>query len=415
MVNMDQVKSFREIIHKGSGFLWCLLSFAIPLDKRFIPLLILLLFLQSMLTMNFKVGYQSFRRHFLLKVMLLFFILHVTGLLYTHNITVGITDVTLKLSLIAFPLILAGNQNMTARFYNLIFLSFVLGCITASLICLGHAAYVYFTTKRITFFYSELSVFHHPSYFAMYLNFATVLIFSRIRHIISLRSTINLFYFILVLLLSFMIILLSSKAGILTNAFVLVYFFLLNIRNRNFRMINIVFAALAGFIYFVTFNFIISKDYERIQQSEQTIMTPSIIDSSAVESTAVRLLVWKAAKEVISESLPFGVGTGDEKDILLKKYAEKNYKKPLEGSLNAHNQFLQTTIGIGIPGLMVLLTLFFYSLVSGVRKRDFVLVMFVIITGFNFLTESMLETIAGVVFFSFFLTLLTTMPQKEKT
>ena len=81
----------------------------------------------------------------------------------------------------------------------------------------------------------------------------------------------------------------------------------------------------------------------------------------------------------------------------------KNEKELYSKKLNSHNQFLQTTIAIGLPGLIVLLLILGIPLFLFYRQSDFSAVIFVLLIVFNFLFESMLETQAGVIFFSFFL------------
>ena len=47
-------------------------------------------------------------------------------------------------------------------------------------------------------------------------------------------------------------------------------------------------------------------------------------DKTNAESSAVRLLVWEAATTIIHENIFIGVGTGDVKDELMKKYLQQN-------------------------------------------------------------------------------------------
>jgi O-antigen ligase len=74
--------------------------------------------------------------------------------------------------------------------------------------------------------------------------------------------------------------------------------------------------------------------------------------------------------------------------------------------LNSHNQFLQTFLALGLPGILLLLSLFVFPIINSLKTKNYILFCFLVIVFLNFLTESMLETISGVVFFAFFYSLL---------
>jgi len=70
--------------------------------------------------------------------------------------------------------------------------------------------------------------------------------------------------------------------------------------------------------------------------------------------------------------------------------------------LNAHNQYLQTMITLGIIGLIVLLLNLILPALYSMEQKHYLYLVFLILIGFNLLFESMLETQAGVVFYAFF-------------
>jgi O-antigen ligase len=98
----------------------------------------------------------------------------------------------------------------------------------------------------------------------------------------------------------------------------------------------------------------------------------------------------------------FGVGTGDANDILLQSYKSKDYAGILENRLNAHNQYLQTYIAVGIPGFLVLILMLFIPLIQSFRTGNILFLLLLVLVSFNLLFESMFERQAGVVFYAFF-------------
>jgi O-antigen ligase len=123
---------------------------------------------------------------------------------------------------------------------------------------------------------------------------------------------------------------------------------------------------------------------------------------SDTSSTSERLVIWKTSLEIIKQHFVFGVGTGDVKDELLKKYKEKNLLVLFEHKLNTHNQYLETFIALGIIGFLAILAMLILAGIQAIRTGNFLYFVFIILFGFNILVESMLEIQAGVVFFAFF-------------
>ena len=118
---------------------------------------------------------------------------------------------------------------------------------------------------------------------------------------------------------------------------------------------------------------------------------------------------WSVTGSTVRKSLlVIGVGTGDVMPELKSYYKDMNLMSAYDQQLNAHNQFFQTTIALGVMGLLVLIALLVCSLVLAWRSHAWRSLLFLIVTGGHFLTESVLEKQAGTLFFGllfFFLVL----------
>jgi O-antigen ligase len=120
------------------------------------------------------------------------------------------------------------------------------------------------------------------------------------------------------------------------------------------------------------------------------------------ESNTVRIVVWNFSFDIISAN-PMGVGTGDVKDRLFREYRSHGYHLFAEKGLNAHNQFLQTGIAIGIGGILLLLLVILGPLLLNYKNPDPVVTAFVLLVLMTCMFESFLERQAGIIFFSFLL------------
>jgi O-antigen ligase len=120
----------------------------------------------------------------------------------------------------------------------------------------------------------------------------------------------------------------------------------------------------------------------------------------------IRVTIWKSAWEVIKKNPVTGVGTGNASTELKNEFIKKGYTEGLYDSLNAHNQFLEIQLENGIIGLVVFLVLLGYGLHIAISGNNYFLLAYIIMTVIFFIFESMLNRLAGVMFFPFFMFLL---------
>jgi hypothetical protein len=317
----------------------------------------------------------------------------------------GGIDLQIKLSLLIFPIIFGSSKYfIKIKSLKIIFIAFITGCLIATIICFSNAMYIWITQNENDFTYTKLSVFLHPSYFAMYLSFAIAIIYSALisEKTITGKSVTDIF---LIIWFWFSIIMLQSKAGILITGILFIVFFFRMVSVKKKIITALVAFIVLGCIYFAVTKYIITANHSRILNAEHQLIETKL-NTTTKESNQVRILIWKASADIIKNNFLIGTGTGDVKDELMRTYKEKGMTGAFEHNLNAHNQFIQTFIALGVPGIVGLLSLFISGIWSGIKKRKWVFIFFMIITFLNFIPESMLEVQTGVIFFAFFNSLL---------
>lgn len=115
-----------------------------------------------------------------------------------------------------------------------------------------------------------------------------------------------------------------------------------------------------------------------------------------------RMAINVTAVKTVAGSPVFGYGVGDYDTVLTERYGIEGYPSLMEQQLNAHNQYTETTLAIGIVGLAAMLWWLVMPLcVAWRRKAGFwpVLVLTFIVM-FCLLFESMLERQMGMQFIS---------------
>ena len=332
----------------------------------------------------------------------LYYVIYLVGLLYSSNQFSALLNLQTKLSLLIFPLIFSTiDLDLIKSLRKRIIQFYILGCLFSSAILLLHSLILFYSNRSInTFFYGELSWYHHASYLSMFLVFAIGILLYRLytseekivrqQRILSISAII---YF------SIIVVLLSSKAGLISLLLILLFhvgylFFNKRIVSGSILLVSYILVAWA-----VTTQFDVTSD--RITDAQRAISS-NTLDKNSRESTTSRLLIWESAMSIIKQNVLFGVGTGDANDVLLQTYKSRDYSGILESRLNAHNQYLQTFIAVGIPGFLVLLIMLSVPLIQSLRTKNILYFLLLVLVSFNLLFESMFERQAGVVFYAFF-------------
>lgn len=325
----------------------------------------------------------------------LLYLVYAIALLWTSNMAEGGATMGLKASLLAFPLLIA-QLGYNETYLKLALRWFVLSCFAAIAGCLGVAIYNYTQTgDGSVFFYTKLSYFIHAGYFAMMLNFAIATLYNY-----WIKETLKTTAFIaLSTILAFFVLMLSTKMGIIGLLFVIFYMTLHScLEYKQYKKGAIIFITGLAIVGISTYG--LPTLNKRITAVSSTLQHKAADQPG--ESTASRLEVWKDAIRVAKANAITGVGTGDANDALHAQYTISNNGIALYRNYNAHNQYLQTAIGIGITGLVLLILSVLFLMFLGHKYHQCLIAVFGVLIGLNYLTEAMLERQAGVLFIAFF-------------
>jgi O-antigen ligase len=279
--------------------------------------------------------------------------------------------------------------------------SFVLGCVLSVTILLTRACYLFFSEHQKAFFYENFSPFFHPTYLSLYIDFSIAVLLLGGDNMAKMKVYWKCIF---ILLFVISVLLLSSKAGILALILVLLVSLIILASAR--KKVGFVFllAGILACIYF-SLNFFISDQQNRFKISEK-IFNKNGWDKTSVESSVSRIFVWQSCLNLIQANPVLGVGTGDVKDELIKTYEQNGITGALTKRLNAHNQFLQTAVALGLTGFLILAVSLFLPLIRFCILKEWLYVVFLLVVIFNFLFESMLERQDGIMFYAFFNSLL---------
>ena len=380
------------------------IAFCIPVNRSLVSVSIIVLLLVFVFGGNLKQRLSGAFSNRWVWIATGLYAMYAAGMIYSQNTVYGFTDLQVKLSILLLPVVTSCFEISRIQLKRILF-AFLAGCITSGIFCIASACYDYFILHKNSFLYEAFSFLLHPTYFAMYLCFAICIVFRELFETGKIGKRLRIKFLALLVFFIVLIILLSSKAGLICSGLVLIFSLGRYAALTGMYRQALVYAALFSSVYVLFFGFIIPAGMSRIATSEKILMQGPI-ENTTVESSSVRIVIWKTGLGLLKENYLFGTGTGDVKDALVKAYHDNGVTHAYERKLNAHNQYLQTFLAIGIAGFVLLICFFAIPFAAATRGKDYLLLMLIAILAFNFLFESMLETQAGVVFTSFFCSLL---------
>ncbi|MBS1651542.1 MAG: O-antigen ligase family protein [Bacteroidetes bacterium] len=375
-----------------------LFCFLLPFGGLYLSAIIILWGVASFLNINKNDFINGIKQTPLLLIWLFALYTFLSALLFGGEDQEVNHAIETKLSFIFLPYLIF-CFNYPNAIIKRCFVSFVSGCFFASLLLIIRAVYFAANGAPEYFFYTKFSWFIHASYFSMYLCFAGVLIVAYYFKWFNKNKSIIYFSYALLLIFTVSIFFCSSKMGIITWLIISTlllfkqYKTKLSLQKTALLLFTLILVLISIYILF-------PKSFERF--TSITHLNTASIDKTSAESTTVRFLIWEQALTLIKKNLLFGVGVGKTNASLYEMYSNNGLSGAFEHKLNSHNQFLQTFIGLGIVGFIILFYLTAYQLLKAIKKQQFVLLLFSVLIFCNFLVESMLETSAGVLFFTFF-------------
>lgn len=390
-----------------------LFSFSHPITTLFFRLSLVALLINWIASGNVK-NLPAVKGNFALLAFVLFYLLHAVGLLYTANLDTGFFQLEKKVSFFLLPLVMATTPRLTISQVRNILKIFILSIIISSVICLVYAIYrngllEISGINWLYFSYNDLTeiIDIQPNYLAIYCSFAifTVLYLSvrdwSGKSLLEKMSIIFLTTYLIMFLL-----LLAGRTQIAATiliAFMSIgYFFY----KKNKLLKGIVVIIVLGIILTAT-SYQIPIVKERFFATFGIEQTLHWINQYGDSNTFldVRFLKWQCSWNIIRDNWFLGIGTGDVQDALQIQYKLTHFDVAYTSQYNAHNQYLQTWLALGIIGLFSLLGCLVLPAFVAAKQKNYLFLSFIVLFSICCITESTFERQFGIVFYSFFCSL----------
>lgn len=239
----------------------------------------------------------------------------------------------------------------------------------------------------------KLSFLEHPTYLSMKVLFALTIMILFNKELKMRKSIL----FLIIALFVLYIYCLSSRTGLITLMLLFIYltFKLLRRNKRLYYILLLIPLALYG-------TYRLSITNPRIENKTNELLRKYKEGKIKFIEIDPRFTSWFASVQLIKDHPLLGVGI-NSRGILAEEYRKNGYNNEANLRLNAHNQFLETQLALGIPGSLVLLWMLFAPLF---RKAELwkpaLYYSFLIILIIAFMFESVLVRQWGIMFYTIF-------------
>lgn len=378
----------------------CLVFFflTIPLKNNYNSISIILLIVYSLI--HYKTF--SFKKFLSFKYLYVFYLFVILSLLYTANMEEGLKYLQKNAVFIAFPIVFSiiKLSEKEVKILLKIFVSWVSLLIVYSevvtvyeLMSNNESLYLIFR-KDYSYIILASRIDIHPPYIMLIVAFCMIYLALNFGKVFS-SKLIDGF---IVLLMLFYTTHLSARLSLVSLCFVLfiIYFQgLKKIYNMRTTLLMIILPIL--FLSFLIYN--IRSTRYRFQE----LIGMQYSSGLYIKSGPSKLDQWKSGL-VATDNYLFGEAIGDANNAIILSNKENNLLDNYEHKYNAHNQYIQTYVGLGVLGLILLLYILYYYLYVnpnpflGKVSKFFLLYLLIV-----FMSESYLERHHGVVFISFIL------------
>jgi O-antigen ligase len=349
----------------------------------------------------------------------LFFLLNLIGIFYSENITRAMSLTQAKIVFLLVP-VLISNYTVKRNELREILLVFCFSNLFISFYLICRAFFFALALPDPIYTYSNFSIFTHPSYASLYMAFSIAALFLAGFNLSAVQRNDFLVKVFMAFILVIGVLFCSSKIGFITLTLTLLYLVIYFIIKTRLIRYAIVFSILLLCTFFIFIKavpgpmgrlanvILVYKNINDVNLNNiENIKTrTSAKGMNQRESTLARIFIWNSSIEVMRKNLFFGVGTGDVNDELLTSFENNHLYSFLNGNLNAHNQYIETELAIGLPGLFILAFLTIGVFIYGFFKKNILLCVFLALFILNFFVESMLNVLGPCLFFSLFFFLL---------
>ncbi len=371
------------------NFLYYTISFfiLIPNNLKEVPFISLCLFSLFLFNKN-KVNTKLFL------FFIFYFSLNFISLLYTEDLKYGLNRLGGALPFLYIPLTFINLIGSDIKKDNFFLKKWIFIYNSSSLIFLM-IFFILFYLKGISFNYNNIrTMLEEMPYIGIHpihLSILSVLGILLSFYIFYDNKKANIFF----INIHIIILVLSGTRSTFIAFIAIVFFLILMSELRR----NLKYLILLSSLLFLSILFVKNSDFKK--RFAEVILPVSYSKVNINNSTSVRNAIWTCSLiEIKKSNVLIGNGIGD---VPLKLQECYNCKYPeLDKFYNSHNQYFSVLLGMGILGLLALMSFIFYFIRLAIINKNKYLLVLMIFYLYMFVFENILERKYGILPFLFF-------------
>lgn len=348
----------KEKLSDLNAKLLILFAFFLPLSVAITNLIMAFIIIIWISIFDFKNDWNKVKDNNLVKIVLIFVLLHVVALFWTEDLQWGALMLKKELKFLLLPIFMLFIKKEYIKYYILAFLS----AITVSEIS------SYLIWFEIIEPFKSASV-TNPTPFMSHISYNPFLVIALyiIIYLILFEKNISnskkYFYLFFVVTMSINMFITGGRAGqVMYFVMILILFFQYYSKN--------IFKAI--FLSSLTILMIFSLAYNmsNLFSERVDLAYTELIDYQNKKDTSTGLRITYALNslEIIKENLIFGIGTGDFKN----EYEKMNQKNTPElmTTVNPHNMYILILVQFGLVGLLIFLSIFYVQIKKALNNKN---------------------------------------------
>lgn len=393
-----------SIINKIRPWIWTLVWFTLPFSLKANTYCLILFGIITVISAFYEKPKINKAQYLLIGIFFLFFLWHAASFFFDPEKYLVWKNLERKLSFLFIPILLALFIDDQQKAERWAIQGFVAGLTVSGLHMFSLALFRIFEGHRM-----EMWTYHNFTgpyqigaiYYSWYLSIAMIYLVTKkpIWLTEKLRYVVMLFFLVLLLLS-------SSKLFIILTLPVLAWQFF---NNWNISQSKTKYLLLGLVVVILAFGAVpFSSRISEIRETNFEVLSEKHFNyDTPFNGLTIRLLQWRFAFEILNDRNAWltGTGIGSRQKVLDSYYIKYNvyHGNPDLGDTgylgyNFHNQYIETLVGTGIPGLILLVILILYIFTRPYQTLMYPLVVYIFVLIF-FITESVLERQAGIVLF----------------
>jgi len=335
-------------------------------------------------------------------IFMLLYLSFIIGTLYSNNINDALKLLKLRLPILLLPILYSTTKRFTHKETKLFKIIFIGAALIACMFC--HASLLFAWAKTGDSF-SELIRSHkysytyitnvidlQPTYFSYLLIICLIFLESTISKTKAVKTKI--LYIIISIYFILFLIHITSRIALLVLVFGFLFYLTHNLFKKNYKAFFITFFILiSGVIASTQFEFTV-KRYKQVAN----IFIPQ--KGVVHKNSGYRVFSFKAFKSNFKEHPFFGEGLADGQEELDNYFDEIGF--PHMKGVDYHNQYIQTTVELGVIGLIIFLLTLLIPLRMSIIQKNKEFFLFLMVTIMFLAVENMFIRHKGVVPYALF-------------